>query len=69
MGKGSSVNTEPPGVEIIAGAPVYARDGEGTMVSLPYRRRSEDGVVTLLGVVNLRFNIVLPNTVHLALVL
>ena len=46
--------------EIIAGAPVYARDGEGTMVSLPYRRRSEEGVVTLLGVVNLRFNIVLP---------
>ena len=46
------------GAEIIAGAPVYARDGEGTMVSLPYRRRSEEGVVTLLGVVNMRFNIV-----------
>ena len=54
------MNTESPGVEIIAGAPVYARDGEGTMVSLPYRRRSENGEVTLLGVVNLRFNIVLP---------
>ena len=54
------MNPEANQEEIIAGTPTYARDGEGTLVTLPYRHRSKTGVVTLLGTVNFRFNLDLP---------
>lgn len=54
------MNPEANQEEIIAGTPTYARDGEGTLVTLPYRNRSKSGVVTLLGTVNFRFNLDLP---------
>lgn len=45
---------------LIACAPIYAQDGDGTLVTLAYRRQSAAGSSTLLGTLNLRFNIHLP---------
>jgi hypothetical protein len=45
---------------IIAGAAVYSADGDGTLVTMPFRKQSILGETTLLGAVNFRFNIALP---------
>ena len=59
MGKGSALKSTTPS-PLLAGTPLHARDGDGTLVSLPFRRVAADGSSTLLGMLNFRFNLDLP---------